>query len=63
MSPKTTEAEKPGSEMKPAPALVGDSFPDEDWRERIARAKQARREGQKAREGKPLVFRTNYSIR
>ena len=29
----------------------------EDWRERIARARKAREEGKKAREGKPATFR------
>lgn len=30
---------------------------ERDWRERIARARKAREEGKKAREGKPATFR------
>ena len=30
----------------------------EDWSERVARARKAREEGKKAREGKPATFRT-----
>ncbi len=63
MSQETADAAKSGSEPRPAPALVRVSFPDEDWRERIARAKQAREEGKKARQGKLLTFRMNHRIR
>ncbi|MDA8286275.1 MAG: hypothetical protein M0010_18845 [Actinomycetota bacterium] len=35
---------------------------DEDWREKIAAAIQARKAAQKAREGKPAVFPTNWSL-
>lgn len=49
-------------ESKPAAALDSVPFPDKDWRERIARAKQARQEGREARRGKPLTFRTKYNI-
>lgn len=49
----------PETDSKRADALPSVPFSDEDWRERIARAKQAREEGRKARRGKPLTFRTN----
>ena len=49
------------SECSPA-RTRGVWFPDKDWRERIERAKQARQEGRAARRGKPLTFRTKYSI-
>lgn len=52
----------PTAESQKADALPRIPFPDEDWRERIARARQAREEGRKARQGKPLTFRTRYDI-
>lgn len=59
------ESSHPGAsaaEAKRAPALGGVPFPDKDWRARIERAKEARREGKRARQGKPLTFRTKYDI-
>ena len=59
------EPSHPGAavaEAKRASALGGVPFPDKDWRARIERAKEARREGKKARKGKPLTFRTKYDI-
>ena len=52
----------PTTESEKADALPSTPFSDEDWRERIARAKQAREDGRKARQGKPLTFRTRYDI-
>ena len=63
MARETTKTQDPAPEATPAPAVVCDSFPDEDWRERIARAKQERQEARKARQNKPLTFRTRYGIR
>ena len=33
---------------------------DPDWREKVERAKREWEEGRKAREGKPMVFSTEY---
>ena len=55
--------ETSATESKKADVLPTVPFLDEDWRERIAHAKQARKEGQKARQGKPLTFRTKYNIK
>ena len=41
---------------KPEPALSPPPGYDEDWHEKVERAKRAREEGRKAREGKPVVF-------
>ena len=38
------------------PAVAPPRAYDPDWRERIERAKSAREDGRKAREGKPVVF-------
>lgn len=62
MSREVADTQESVPESKPAAALDGVPFPDKDWRERIARAKQARQEGREARRGKPLTFRTKYNI-
>ena len=62
MPQEIAEAAKPVLESEHSRSRVRVSFPDEDWRERIERAKQARRDGQIARQGKPLTFRTQPSI-
>lgn len=36
---------------------------DSDWNARIARAKEARIEGKKAREGKPITFRMTRKLK
>ena len=60
---ETASTETSTTESKETDALPNVPFADEDWRERIARAKQARKEGRKARQGKPLTFRTRYNIK
>ena len=62
MPREAARAEESRTEAERAPALGSVPFPDKGWRERIARAKQARQEGKKARQGKPLTFRTKYNI-
>ena len=39
-----------------APAVGHPKWYDPDWQERIERARNAREEGRKARQGKPIVF-------
>lgn len=63
MPPETFSTQTSAPKSKKADALPSVPFPDEDWRERIARAKQAREEGIEARRGKPLTFRTKYDFR
>lgn len=62
MSRETADTETSATKSKGSDVLGGVPFPDEDWRERIEHAKQARREGKEARRGKPLTFRTKYNI-
>lgn len=62
MSRDTADTEASATEPKGSAALEGVPFPDNDWRERIERAKQARQDGREARRGKPLTFRTKYNI-
>ena len=62
MSRETGHTESSAPESKGAAALKSVPFPDKDWRERIARAKQARQDGKDARRGKPLTFRADYDI-
>lgn len=40
------------------PAAGRPKWYDPDWQERIERARNAREEGRKARQGKPIVFRS-----
>ena len=39
-----------------SPAAGRPKWYDPDWQERIERARNAREEGRKARQGKPIVF-------
>ena len=45
-----------------APALSPVPGCDPDWKKRIERAKWAREEGRKAREGKPMVFSSSRTL-
>ena len=53
----------PDSETRDKDAVPAVNPPptyDPNWREHIARAKREREESRKAREGKPIVFSTDY---
>lgn len=55
------DAEPPTADA--APAVQPPRTYDPDWREKIARAKREREEARKARQGKPIVFSTEYPPR
>ncbi len=54
------DSETPTTDTDATPAVKRPRQYDPDWREKVERAKREWEEGRKAREGKPMVFSTEY---